>query len=280
MADKRWSLDDIPWDRFDPGKLDADLIKVIKAASMVESNGGDYARYLCNVFAGDAGFQAAAKAWAAEEVQHGQALGRWAEMADPGFDFAASFQRFTAGYALPLEATASVRGSRAGELVARCIVEVGTSSYYSALGSAAREPVLMNICRRIAADEFRHYKLFYRHLKRYLAIERVSKLRRIRVALGRIGEGEDDELAYAYDAANGAPGEPSERQRWSRAYTARAFSYYRPAHVERGIAMTFKAVGLAPRGVLARWTSRGVYRLMQSRQRRAAALSGAGAVRP
>ena len=112
MTGKRWSLDDIPWDRFDPGKLDPDLIKVVKAASMVESNGGDYAVYLCNVFAGDADFQAAARAWAAEEVQHGEALGRWAEMADPGFDFAASFQRFTEGYALPLDATASVRGSR------------------------------------------------------------------------------------------------------------------------------------------------------------------------
>ncbi len=38
--------------------------------------------------------------------------------------------------------------------------------------------------------------------------------------------------------------------------------------------MTFKAAGLAPRGFLARWTSRGAYWLMQSRQRRAAALSG------
>ncbi len=274
MTDKHWSLDDIPWDRFDPGKLDADLIKVVKAASMVEYNGGDYAIYLCNVFADDADFQVVARAWAAEEVQHGAVLGRWAEMADPGFDFTASFKRFTEGYSLPLDATASVRGSRAGELVARCIVEVGTSSYYSALAAASEEPVLTVICRRIAADEFRHYKLFYKHLKRYLEIERFSKLRRIRVALGRIGESEDDELAYAYYAANGAPGEPYERKRWSRAYTARAFSYYRPAHIERGIAMTFKAAGLAPRGSLARWTSRGAYWLMRSRQRRAAALSG------
>ncbi len=156
MADKHWSLDDIPWDRFEPGKLDADLIKLVKAASMVESNGGDYAIYLCNVFADDPEFQVAARAWAAEEVQHGEALGRWAGMADPSFDFAASFKRFTEGYALPLDATASVRGSRAGELVARCIVEVGTSSYYSALAAASEEPVLKAICRRIAADEFRH----------------------------------------------------------------------------------------------------------------------------
>ncbi len=280
MADTHWSLDDIPWDRFDSGKLDADLIKLVKAASMVEYNGGDYAAYLCNVFADDADFQAAARGWAAEEVQHGEALGRWAEMADPSFDFAASFKRFTEGYSLPQGATASVRGSRAGELVARCIVEVGTSSYYSALAAASKEPVLTAICRRIAADEFRHYKLFYKHLKRYLELERVSKLRRIRIALGRIGESEDDELAYAYYAANGAPSEPYERKRWSRAYSARALAYYRPVHVERGIAMTFKAVGLTPRGALARWTSRGAYWLVRSRQRRAEAMGGAGNAGP
>jgi hypothetical protein len=193
-------------------------------------------------------------------------------MADPGFDFAASFQRFTEGYSLPLDATASVRGSRAGELVARCVVEVGTSSYYSALAAASEEPVLAEICRRIAADEFRHYKLFYGHLKRYLEIEKISKLRRIMVALGRVGESEDDELAYAYYAANGGLDEAYDRSRWSRAYAARALSYYRPLHVERGIAMTFKAAGLAPRGALARLTSRGAYWLLRSRQRRAARL--------
>ena len=272
MTDRHWSLDDIPWDRFDSSKLDADLIKVIKAASMVEYNGGDYAVYLCNVFADDPDFQVAARSWATEEVQHGAALGRWAEMADPGFDFAASFQRFTEGYSLPLDATASVRGSRAGELVARCVVEVGTSSYYSALAAASEEPVLAEICRRIAADEFRHYKLFYGHLKRYLEIEKISKLRRIMVALGRVGESEDDELAYAYYAANGGLDEAYDRSRWSRAYAARALSYYRPLHVERGIAMTFKAAGLAPRGALARLTSRGAYWLLRSRQRRAARL--------
>ena len=75
MAGKHWTLDDIPWDRFDPDKVDPEILKVAKAASMVEYNGGDYATYLCNVFADDPAFQAAAKAWAAEEVQHGLALG-------------------------------------------------------------------------------------------------------------------------------------------------------------------------------------------------------------
>ncbi len=272
MTGKRWSLDDIPWERFNPGKLDADLIKLVKAASMVEYNGGDYAAYLCKVFIDDPDFQAAANSWAAEEVQHGAALGRWAEMADPGFDFTASFKRFTEGYSLPLDATASVRGSRAGELVARCVVEVGTSSYYSALAGASEEPVLAAICRRIAADEFRHYKLFYSHLKRYLEIERVSKLRRILVALGRIGESEDDELAYAYYAANAdVGGEAYRRRPCARAYARRAAACYRPRHVERAVVMTFKAAGLPPRGRLARWAARLAYLRVRALRGRSAA---------
>ncbi|MCH8918767.1 MAG: hypothetical protein IIC52_12015 [Proteobacteria bacterium] len=78
-----WSPQDIPWESFDPARVDADIVKLVKAAAMVEKNSADYATYLCNVFAGDAAFQKAARHWAREEVQHGDVLGRWAEMADP-----------------------------------------------------------------------------------------------------------------------------------------------------------------------------------------------------
>jgi len=161
-----WTLDDIPWDRFDRDKVDPELLRIVKAASLVEQNGGDYAHYLCNVFHDDPDFQAVALAWGREEIQHGEALGRWAMLADPAFDHAEACRRFTAGFRVDLDAKASVRGTRSGELIARCIVETGTSSYYTALAEAAEEPVLQAICRRIAADEHRHYKLFYDHLKR------------------------------------------------------------------------------------------------------------------
>ena len=88
-------------------------------------------------------------------------------------------------------------------MIARCIVEIGTSSYYSAMREAAAEPVLQEICRRIAADELRHYRLFYKNLDRYLARERLGRAARLRIALRRVAEAEDDELAYAYYAANG-----------------------------------------------------------------------------
>ena len=265
----QWSLDDIQWNAFDPGKVDPELLKIAKAAAMVEYNGGDYAEYLCNVFSDDAEFQAAARQWADEEVQHGLALGRWAEMADPSFDFEAAFKRFAEGYSIPVDAEESVRGSRSGELVARCIVEVGTSSYYSALGSACQEPVLREICKKIAADELRHYKLFYTHLKRYLEHEEIGKARRLMIALSRMGETEDDELAYAYYAANNN-GEPYDRKAANREYMRRAYSYYRPQHVERAAAMTFKAAGLDPQSRMVQVFSKAAYGFIQFRGKRLA----------
>jgi rubrerythrin len=264
---RHWTLDSISWDRFDPAKVNPGLLRAVKAAAMVEGNGGDYATYLCRVFNDDPAFQQVARDWAVEEIQHGEALGRWAELADPTFRYRDSFKRFTEGYKIPLDVDRSVRGSRAGELVARCIVETGTSTYYTALMDAAEEPVLREICRNIAADEFRHYKLFYTHMKRYLDRERLGLWGRLRVVLGRIGESEDDELAYAYYAAN-HPGEVYERRRYTRAYARLAYPLYRKGHVERGIAMVLKAAGLNPTGRLNRFLSGLAYRFLRFRAAR------------
>jgi hypothetical protein len=261
---RRWTLEDIPWEKFDRAKVDPEILRLIKAASLVERNGDDYARYLCAVFADDPLFQAAARQWGAEEIQHGEALGRWAMLADPSFDHAAACARFTAGFRVDLDAKASVRGSRAGELVARCIVETGTSSYYTALAEASAEPVLRVICRRIAADELRHYKLFLTHLERYLVREGLGFWGRLGVALGRIRESEDDELAFAYHAANDPDGR-YDRRRTARAHARRAYAIYRRHHVERGIAMVLKAVGLTPNGRLNRVATDLGWRFMQRR---------------
>src|SRR6516164_1095139 len=198
----RWTLDDIPWDRFDRSRADPDVVAIVKAASLVEYNGAAYARHLCRVFHDDRDFQRTALRWGDEEIQHGRALARWAALADPSYDFAAAFDRFRAGYRVDFDSALSRRGSRSGEMIARCMVEVGTSSYYSALRDGVQEPVLKEICRNIAADEIRHYKLFYRNLNRCLERDRIGFFQRLRLAVGRIAEAEDDELAYAYYAAN------------------------------------------------------------------------------
>lgn len=266
---KHWRIDDVRWDRFDPQRLDLSLVAIVKAAAMVERNGTDYGIYLNRVFHDDPAFQAAAGNWAVEEVQHGDALGRWAMLADPSWDYQDAFARYQKGYHLPLLGQeSSVRGSRTGELIARCIVESGTSSYYSALADATEEPVLKDICRLIAADEFRHFKLFYDHMKRYLQREKIGVLRRLMIALGRVGESEDDELAYAYYCGIAAPGAPYDHASCIAGYMSRAMGAYRYRHLERGIGMILKSIGLPPRGRLSAAVVSLAWRFMQRRRRR------------
>ena len=265
---KHWRVDQVAWDRFDPSKVDPGLVPLVKAAAMVERNGDDYALYLKSVFRDDPDFQLAVENWAVEEVQHGEALGRWATLADPAWNFRAAFERYRDSYKIDTTADASIRGSLTGELIARCMVETGTSSYYNALGDGTDEPVLKEVCRLIAADEYRHFKLFYDHMKRYLARENLSFMQRFKVAMGRIGESEDDELAYAFHCSNDAPGTPYDHDRCIAGYMGRAMGYYRFRHVERGMGMIFKTIGLEPRGRLSDIAAKGAWRLLQWRRER------------
>lgn len=260
-----WTLETINWDRFDFAKVDAEILRNIKAAAMVERNGAEYGIYLGRIFADDPNFVELVEIWVKEEVQHGMALGRWAQLADPAWDFDAAFARFKAGYQLPLDVSASVRGSQAGEMLARCIVETGTSSYYSALKDAAAEPVLRQICGKIATDEFRHYKLFYDHMRRCLDRDRLSRWQRLRIGWSRLAESADDELAYAYFAANEPEGAVYDRKRAMQAYARRAYPLYRPNHVQRAMAMMLKAVGLEPQGWLNRLLTRAGLWFLRSR---------------
>lgn len=246
----QWDLDDIDWTRFDASRVDADLLAVAKAASLVEYNGYDYGTYLQGVFAGDKAFCRAAETWANEEVMHGKALRNWCELADPDFDFDKAIADFRAGFRVDMEADASIRGSRSGELVARCIVETGTSSLYSALADATDEPVLKQVCQMIADDELRHYRLFHTYLARYLKKEDIGALERWKIALGRIQESEDDELAYAYYAANGGLPDYDRSYFMSKAMET-AFSKYRRPHVRKAVGLTLKAVGLREDGLMA-----------------------------
>jgi rubrerythrin len=259
---KHWTLDQIAWDRFDPARVNPEVVPLVKAAALVEKNGTDYALYLNGVFADDPDFRQAADNWAVEEVQHGDALGRWAELADPAWSFDDAFARYRAGYKVDTKADASIRGSRTGELIARCMVETGTSSYYTALGEGTEEPALREVCRLIAADEYRHFKLFYDHMKRYLAREELSFPRRLRVAMGRIGESEDDELAYAYHCGNETPETRYDHDRCIAGYMGRAMGFYRQRHLERGMGMIFKSIGLEPRGRLSDMAGKAAWRFL------------------
>lgn len=269
MNAEHWKIDDLPWAKFDATLCHTEILKIIKAAALVEFGGDKYANYLCNVFEGDSEFQAVAKEWAQEEVQHGIVLGRYAQLADPQFNFEKAYERFSTGYSINLDTNTSIRGSRSGELIARCIVETGTSSYYTALAEATDEPLLKAICLKIAADELRHYKMFYTYLKKYLTAEELNRLQRLKIGLSRVQESEDDELAYAYYAANTPLEAVYKRDEYTFAYMARAYSFYKPKHVDRVVGMVFKACGLKPNTMWHGVATKVAWRLMTKKTHQA-----------
>jgi rubrerythrin len=273
-----WSLDDVRWDLFDASKAEPWLVTAVKAAALVEFNAPDYVSYLKRVFS-DAATQTLIEEWGTEESQHGRALGRWAEMADPTFDLAATFARFREGYRpaqFTGDDTASVRGSKRGEMISRCVVESGTSSYYSAIRDATNEPVLKEIAGRIAADEYRHYKLFFEILNAQAEPE-LPFWRKLIVAVGRVSESDDDELAFAYYCA-AVPKERESAQPYVRAQCAKA-SYgtilriYRRHHVQKLAQMVSKSIGADPQGRLTNLAGALLWRMLRVR----AGLSGVSA---
>jgi len=266
-----WSLDDIAWERFDASKVEPWLLTAIKAAALVEFNAPDYVTYLRRVFA-DAGQEmiGAIEQWGAEETQHGRALGRWAELADPSFKLDETFARFRQGYRPEhfSGSGGSVRGSRRGEMIARCVVESGTSTYYTAIKEATQEPVLKEIAGRIAADEFRHYKLFYETLHKQDEVAQ-PLWRKLWIAVGRIAESQDDELAYAYYCAS-VPVSlegivPYCRTRAASDTFETLQRLYRRHHIQRLAQMVAKAAGLNPQGRVTALAGGFMWRMFQVR---------------
>lgn len=263
-----WTLQDIDWGAFQNTKVDPGLLAVIKTASLVEYNAPDYGQYLSNIFAQDPQFMQEVPGWVADEVKHGRVLAEWVKLADPTFNLETSLQRFHSVFRISLGATVSIRGSHVGELVARCVVETGTSAFYTALADIAQEPVLKQICHAIAADEFRHYKLFYTHLIRWLSQKPMSRFSRIWIAIGRLRESQSDELASAYYAANTPVDTRYNRALYSYLYLGKLYGCYRPHHVHRVIRMICKAVGLCPQSRWIQSLGKAYWRIFSRKYRR------------
>ena len=133
------------------------MIAAIKAAALVEFNAPDYVSYLKRVFK-DAGprpgrHRAMGLRGEASTAARSAAGPKWPIRLSSSKDLRPLPRRLQAR-AFQRPTTVSIRGSRRGEMIARCVVESGTSSYYTAIRDATDEPVLKEIAGRIAADEY------------------------------------------------------------------------------------------------------------------------------
>lgn len=173
----RWTLDELALERIDPsGVRDHDaLFLLVCSASFIESGSDTYTRNLISQFVDDPDVATWLRDhWEPEELQHGAALKAYVRHVWPGFDWDAAYADFFDEYAR-LCTMEELEPTRGQELVARCIVEMGTTTYYQALHEACEEPVLRDLFWRIRCDEVQHYKHFFGFFRKYREIESLHR---------------------------------------------------------------------------------------------------------
>ncbi len=247
VREGRWVIESIAWKRFDASKVDSNILRNVRAAAITRRSEADYN---VRLFADDPAVAADVAAQANSEIRHSIALGKWVHLVDAEWDFDAAYARFQEGYKRLSRATGRPRGGNVGEMMRRCIEGAATIAYYGALRDSTEEPVLKEICAKIATDELYHYKLFYEHLRRYLKRDRLSRLTRLRIGWNRLAESENDELAYAYFAANEPRYADYDRKRSMRTFSSLAYPLYQSSHVEEATAMVLQTIGLNPQSFL------------------------------
>ena len=211
-AQPRWTLDSIDWStlRRDAVADNEAIFYLIAAASFIEATTDLYTQNLIDYFAGDDEItEWHAAHWLPEELQHGRALRRYVQLAWPDFDWDGVYEKFLPEFAVQC-ADDGVEPTRSREMASRCIVEMGTASYYRTLSRMTDDPVLSTLTQRIAEDEVSHYKHFYRYLRKYQAREGQGRGGILRALWNRIRmiDGADSRIALSHIYRARHPGQP------------------------------------------------------------------------
>ncbi|MGH8306673.1 MAG: ferritin-like domain-containing protein [Gammaproteobacteria bacterium] len=250
-AHQRWNLDDIPWHSIDRTALaDGEMFfYLVTTASFIETATDTYARNLIEYYAGDAEATAwLEQHWQHEELQHGCALKRYVQTAWPDFDWDQVYQAFFAEFSENCKVEA-LEPTRCLEMVSRCIVEMGTSSYYTSLSGLSPDPVLSLLTRLIREDEVRHYKYFYHYFLRYREREQVGRWTIFRAILRRLRmiDGEDSSIALKHAYGVRHPGAPFDNRLYRR--IQKRGRYLMGPHFphDMSVKMTLKPLDLNPR---------------------------------
>jgi hypothetical protein len=200
-----WTVADIDFTAIDTSLVRDDdaLFMLVCSASFVESGSDTYTGNLVERFADDPEVGAWLREhWEPEELQHGHALQTYVRHVWPEFDWDAAYAAFFAEYA-QLCTMEELEPTRGQEMAARCIVEMGTTTYYQALNAATTEPVLRDLTWRIRCDEVRHYKHFHGFFQKYQRVDHLGRGRVLAAIVRRALElrREDTTIALRHVAA-------------------------------------------------------------------------------
>ncbi|HUL92279.1 MAG TPA: ferritin-like domain-containing protein [Burkholderiales bacterium] len=198
----QWTLDDIDWRAIAADRTRADpfLYYLVTAASFVESGADLYTSTLADHVRDPVAQRWLQHSWQPEELQHGQALRKYAELVWPELDWSRGFADFLAEYSL-LCTPQALNPSPVLEMAARCAVEIGTSTLYTALHRYAQDPVLRDLAARIRQDEVRHYDHFRHFFEAGRGAQAIGRLDVLRTLLARLGEAEGQDAFIAFKHA-------------------------------------------------------------------------------
>jgi len=200
----RWDYKEIDYSKIDKTKVreDSFLFKVVTTASFIEITSNIYQQNLSRFYQdNEALVKWLEEEWEVEELQHGKALRKYVkEVWGDRFDWERGYQRFR-DYYLPLCTLEEFQPTKAKEMLARMVVEMGTSTFYKALNSYAstlQEEVLATLAKEISKDEVYHYDHFFKGFKEYNQQEKLPRNERIKVIYERLKmvDSEDGRLAF------------------------------------------------------------------------------------
>lgn len=196
---KRWDVAQIDFSLVDIDRVhdDDDLFYLVVSASFIETGSDTYTRNLVAHYADRPDIADwLQNQWEPEELQHGHALRTYVQTVWPEFEWEVAYKSFFDEYS-QLCTVEELEDNRALELVARCVVETGTSTYYQTIRDMTSEPVLADLANRIRTDEVQHYKHFYHYFKRLQAEQGVSRARIVGALRRRLLELRDSDSEIA-----------------------------------------------------------------------------------
>ena len=204
-----WRIADIPYDQIQRGAIEEneDLFYLLMSASFVETGSDTYAANLAEHYSDYPDISAwLQENWESEELQHGTALRQYVETVWPEFPWQKAYDSFFGEYA-KLCTMEELHADRHLEMVARCVVETGTTAYYHTLRELSDEPVLRTLLGNIRNDEVGHFKHFLKYFKQLQEQSPVSRARIAGALYARLKElrESDSDVALRHVFAHRGP---------------------------------------------------------------------------
>ncbi len=179
------------------------LLHLLTIASFIEITSETYAKNLSEYYKDNAeAVQWLNDSWQKEEVQHGKALKAYIEHVWPQFPWQKAYEKFLELYK-PLCNIYAFQPTKALEMLARMIVETGTSTMYRTLKGYAKsldEPILEHLSHNIYKDEVNHYSYFDQYFKYYNQSEKLGRIKTLKAIIRRLKKINSEDIKIGYQS--------------------------------------------------------------------------------